>query len=266
MPEIFQFQDYKEFTNTFITAQERSGRGIFKKIAEHLRISNVVVSQIFSGQKDLSLEQALLLCQFFNFTEVETEYFLHLVNYARASHFSLKEYYLKRIIILQERSKDLKEHLQDYEAINDEARQVFYSDWSYSAICLVSDLPSVKNEEDIAKHLKLPLKKVYQKVQFLLKYGLVKFEKNDIQMGKAFTFIDKTSPLLQNHRKNWRLLGFEKMEDPENLFFVFPMTLSKEMTEQVKGKIIDFIKDTLRDLESSPSEETACLNIDFFRF
>ncbi len=163
--KIFDYAHYKNFVNDLIESMPKKGRGQYSKIAQYLKINTVVVSQIFRGKRDLSLEHAFLLTQFFAMNDLEREYFLNLVQKEKASHYALKKHFEIKLKELKKRSQDLKERIQVQE-LNDEAKFQFYSQWYYSAIRLSTLLPECYNAEQIAQRLRLPLKREREVVCF----------------------------------------------------------------------------------------------------
>src|ERR1700722_2167771 len=113
---IFKFDNYKEFINKRILLMPNRGRGQYRKMANFLALNSVNVSQIFKGDRHLTLEQACDLSEFFGLSEVEADYLIALVEMERAGSHKLKVKIRKRITDLLERSQDLKQRLrQDVE-------------------------------------------------------------------------------------------------------------------------------------------------------
>src|SRR5688572_19195194 len=108
---IFDFKNYKEYVRKRIHSMPKRGHGQFRKMANFLAINSVNVTQIFKGSRELSVEQACLLCEFFGFSELESQYFVGLVELARAGHHKLKQMIQKRLDAVLEKSQDLKERL-----------------------------------------------------------------------------------------------------------------------------------------------------------
>ena len=93
---IFDQDDYKQILKNFIKSQPRNGHGLVKAIGEHLGVDPSQVSQVLSGNKDFTEEQALQLFTFVGFNEIESEYFLTLIKIERAGTKLLKDHYRKR--------------------------------------------------------------------------------------------------------------------------------------------------------------------------
>lgn len=89
---IFEFKDYKQFVRHMINTQPILGRGSVKKMAESLRVHPSLISQVLKGTKEFTAEQANEVAAFLNLNELETEYFLCLVDIERAGTTRLKTF------------------------------------------------------------------------------------------------------------------------------------------------------------------------------
>ena len=148
----------------------KKGYGQFAKIAKHLSINSVNVTQIFKGDRDLSLEQACLLTEFFGLSQLEAEYFVGLVELSRACHFKLKNMIQKKLVELKKKSENLKDRLTIKAELNDNAKAMFYSQWYYSGIRLATSVKDLKTADQIAAYYNLPpLPMVNRVLEFLAK-------------------------------------------------------------------------------------------------
>lgn len=91
MSQIAAFEDYKAFVNLWIETQGKpNSRGQFRRMAGHLRVHPSLLTLIFRGSRDLTPEQAADLAQYLGLSEWESEYFLVLVEKARAGRETLR--------------------------------------------------------------------------------------------------------------------------------------------------------------------------------
>lgn len=82
------------------------------------------------------------------------------------------------------------------------------------------------------------------------------------------SFSEFASSNIIPRQKNWRIKGFQSMEEgnKSNLFFTCPLVCSTHLKDHIRKKILLLISDVLKDVKESPSEELVCFNIDFFQF
>src|ERR1700691_5878257 len=88
---IFEHTDYKKWVNSHISEMARGGRGQYSRIAEHLRTTPTIITQVFHGDRDLTPEQSVLVADYFALSKLETRYLVLMVTYARAGNFRYRE-------------------------------------------------------------------------------------------------------------------------------------------------------------------------------
>lgn len=265
---IFEYNDYKKFLKTWIEAQPKQGRGLVRRMAEHLRVSPTMMSHTLAGEKHFSFEAANDLAVFIGLDDSETEYLLLLVSHAKAGSFALRERFRKKIISEQKKAAEITKRVKADADLPNVAKTVFYSHWLYTGIRNMSACPDFQNIDDISKHLNLPRATVKKVVEFLVKNDLCIEKNGHLLPGPKQTHVGHQSPLVSRHHQNWRLQGFTKMIDAEdkNLFFTAPMSLSYETAEVIRQKIPGFIEDVIKLVRPSLSETVRCLNIDWFDY
>ncbi len=126
----------------------------------------------------------------------------------------------------------------------------------------------IKNVEDLSLRLNLPRPVVVQLVEFLMKFGLILETPEGLEYGPQSTYISSNSPLVQKHHQNWRLKGIQRMDvkNEENLFYTSPMSLSLELANKVRKRLVDVIQEVQKEVGPSPSEVVRCLSIDWFDY
>lgn len=265
---IFNYLSYKAFIADHIEKMPKNGRGQFKKLAEYLGISTVVVSQIFKANRELSPENAFRTAKFFGLNSLETKYFLKLVEYEKASHHELKTYLLEEINKLQVKSKKIKSSYQNSKVLSDEDKLEFYSDRYYSSIRMASSIDGVDNVKDFAEFFNIPESKTQKIINFLIRTELCKYENGRITMGPQHTFVAADSPFIRNHHRNWRIYSISKMDNfnqDEELMYTAPMSLSKKDFVILRNNLLKVIDETLKIVGPSKEETVGCLNIDFLK-
>jgi uncharacterized protein (TIGR02147 family) len=262
---IFECEDYKKCVNEWIEVQPRKGHGQLRQMAQHLRINSVVMSQVFRGSRHLTLEQALGVTNFMGLSEMERDYFLLLVQKARAGTHELKKVIEKQLEQMSQAAQTLKNRVKHQE-FTDEDRATFYSQWYYSAIRLGVSIPKMGSVSAIADYLNLDRALVSRVFEFLLKHKLIVEKKNGLEMGPQVTHVGHDSPFVNRHHTNWRLKGLQAMEKShvENLFYTGPMALSFGAAKQIRRDLIELIEQATKVASKSDSETLKCLTIDWF--
>lgn len=264
---LYQHQDYKAYVNEWVESQPKQGFGEYRRMATALSVSTTMISQVFKGDKHLSLELASDLCDYFQLGEDETEYFLLLVDFARAGSHKLQTRFSRQIKTRQEKAKKLENRVKVSE-LNLEAKSIFYSSWLYQAVRMLADLDQHNEAESIARHLNLPKNQVQKVLEFLLQHQLLVEEKQKLRLGNARTHIGTSSPLVSRHHQNWRLQGMTKMvqADEDQFFYTAPMSLSKEVADWIRQELPAIVERINAKVLPSKSETVRCLSIDWFEY
>jgi uncharacterized protein (TIGR02147 family) len=236
-------------------------------MAKHLGVSSVVISQIFKGVKDLTIDQALAISELYTFDHFQQEYFMGLVSMNRAATHKLKRYYESKLLTLKEQALDLKSKAPEHSELDDMAKRKFYSDWSYSATRLACALDFIKTSDDVAQYLNLEPSVVNQRISFLKSHGLVAEQNGSLAIGIQSTHLSKRDPLIHSHRTNWRIKAIERMtaEREEDLFYAGPMALSEDSVAFIQQELRRLLSELGQKVPKDEPEELYCLNFDFFQ-
>lgn len=264
---IYDYIDYRVFVRDWVASQPHRGRGVWKMLAEQLRISPVTLSQIFNDKRKLNEDHAHLLSEKLNLLELEKEYFLLLVQKDRAGSASLKTFCERKLEQIRQESFQFKNKMVNEKPLNEEAKAKFYSNWYYSAIRLACSIPEKGTVDELARRFQLTRDSVEEAIQFLLSVGLCVTENGYVLMGPKRTHVPRESPLNQRHQINWRLKGIEKIQlrKDEDMFFTSPIALSKKAYDRIQKDLIVKIKELNELAVESESEIVACLNVDLFK-
>lgn len=266
--KVFEFKDYKVFLNHWLKEHPKGGRGQLKKMADYLRVSTTLLSQVLKGDKQFSLETAADIAEYIGLNEKETEYFLLLVEHQRAGGFKLKKILEKKLEREQQAGALLQNRLRKDRQLSDEEKMQFYSSWMYSGIRLLSALPEMTDALVISQRLNIPLSTVNSVVNFLIEKNLCTLKDNKLTYGTYSTHVGKDSPFVVKHHQNWRVKGFHSMElrRDEDLFFTQPMALSFEAAEKVRLMLPGIIEQIHAIAGPSESETVRCFNVDWFEY
>lgn len=263
---IFDYDHYKVCINEWIKSQPHNGHGQLRQIALHLNVNSVIMSQVFRGDRHLTLEQALSVSQYLGLTEMERDYFLVLVQIERAGTYELKNVLKEQLEKIKLSSQSLKNRIH-HQKFSEKEKATFYSQWYYSAIRLAVSIPKLNSISMLADHLRLDRILVSKVLEFLKFNKLIVTKEKWFDIGPRVTHVGHDSPFVTQHHSNWRIKGLQKMEvqDQPDLFYTGPMALSKEDTVEIRKLLVDLISKSTRIASQSDSETLQCLNIDWFK-
>lgn len=268
MVSIFEFKDFRIFLNTWITGQGSKAHGLKSKLALAAQVSSTLMSLILKGEKSMSLEQAILLTEFLAMNELETEYFMALVELDRAGTPKLKDRVLKKLKTLHQQSKQVSSRLKKDLELSEENKAVYYSNWIYVAIRNLTAIERFQNPKAISERLNLPQKLVIEALDFLVANQLCRQTADGYTYGPASVLVPRESPFVNQHHHNWRQKSLETMSlrKDSDLFITVPVSLSPEDAEKIKSILLTSFESTMKIVKPSPSEKVFCLNIDWFEW
>ncbi len=266
MVSVFDFHDYREFLSEWIKSAKI--RGVKSRLAAAAQVSPAMMSLIFKGEKQMSMEQAAEVAEFLNLNDSETDYFLLLVELGRAGSFKLEQKLKRKMREMQKEARKIAKRVRKDRDLSDEEKAIYYSNWLYTAVRNLCAIEEYANVHQVSARLGLPESQVVRVVDFLLEHGLLKNEKNRLTYGPAHLHISSDSPFVSRHHQNWRLQGFKHMDQltESNLFYTCPMSLSNEAVEKVRKLLPTVIDQVLKIVGPSKSERAFCFNIDWFEY
>lgn len=265
--DIYKYSKYKNFVKDWVAQQPKNGRGQWSKFARHLQLSNVQVSQIFQGDRNLSTEQSYFLAELLQLTPDETQYFQLLVEYELANQHLYKSHIEQQLKAKKESAKQLINRLPQDDVLDEETKTQFYSDWIYSGIRLLCDIEHINTATQIADILDLEEEVVRSKLLFLIEKNLVVRSDNLLKVGPKRIHLDKDSPLAKYIHMNWRLKSLQDLSNnisSESLRITVPCTSSLEEFEELKQNLRSCLNEFYKKLPDAKSESLQCLCIDLF--
>jgi uncharacterized protein (TIGR02147 family) len=262
---IFEFTHYRAYLKHKLGgAGLRTGQR--KALAEHLKVHTTFVSQVILEKADFSLEQADSANAYFGHSPDESEYFLWLVLKDRAGTKELKARWDEKIQQMRAKYLNIGERLdhQGEVSLHDQAR--FYSSYLYAAIHVLVSIPDFQSIEALAKLLNRSHQEISEKIQFLIRIGLVVEDAGRLRHGNQHIHLSADSHLINQHHCNWRLRAMHSIENPfkNDLHYSAAVTLSMADTYTVKNSIIKNLQENIKTISSSKEEVAYVYNIDFF--
>lgn len=266
---IAEFTNYKKFLRETIKKFPKNGRGKAAALAKHLNTSPIVVSEILNRDRELTLDQAMKVSAFFGFDGSTADYFVYMVGRARAETKELKGFYDSKMETLRVEAEKIKNIVVGKEFLDEHEKTIFYSNWYYAGVALLITMEGFENVDAIAAYFpEVPKAKIVEVVSFLMSAGICKQEDGLLKPGTVSVFISEPHPLLNSHRRNWRLKAMEvfSKHNPKSVHYSSPVSISKEDAEIVRKQLMEFIKDFSARVAPSEAEKLMCINLDWFEF
>lgn len=266
---IQHYDDYRRLIRETLKKVDPLSRGQVDRLAKALKLSPSQMSQIFSGRRDLTLEQVCGVATHLRLTDLEAEYLLLLVQIERTSSVELKKLLraqLERVRKLLEQHEEQSSMSSTEFVLSEGDQGIFYSQWYYSAIRLLTAIPGMNAPEKIASRLQLPDQVVNEVLEFLVRSGLCVRQGGALATGPARTYTKRGSPFHSRHRLNWRIKALESLPNQQlhGLSYTAAVSISAEDALRIRSSLIEATEKAEAMIDASPAKTLYCLNIDWF--
>lgn len=265
---IFEVKNFSEYLRIYVKSLPQKGRGVLSSISLATGIHSTTLSQAVKGDRPFSLEQVASICIYLGLNELETRYALVLLQAERAGTEVLKCIFANELGRLKQQALELVHVVKKDKVLSEEERALFYSNWYYSALAVLSSIPGLNNSSALSSRLGLSIQKTNQVIGFLVGSGVCTDRNGEIKPGSNSTHLEAHSPLVSRHHGNWRIKAMEKHPNLDHQFemaYSSPMSLSKQDGIQIRQLIVDLVKKVNEMREPSPSEDAYFLNIDWIK-
>ncbi|MCM2277663.1 MAG: TIGR02147 family protein [Oligoflexia bacterium] len=263
---IFNFTDYKSFLKDLLKGKGEK-RGFQGQLASAAGCQPAYLSQVLRSHVQLTPEHACNLAHFLGLDELESEYFLLLVDYSRAGTRRLRQRIQAQLDRKKREAENFANRLRDGALDSIEARSRYYSSWHWGAIHIITSIQASQTPEAISQRLNLPIEVVLETLRGLKTMGLVKSDNNRWQFTGGNLHIPKDSPLNGVNHQNWRLKAVQDSQNAESdgLHYTFCFTVTRSDYEKLKTMLLSFIDEQRKVIAPSACEDLVCFTYDLFR-
>ena len=117
-------------------AEAGSGRGLIRELADVSGCQRSYFSQVLGSHVQLTNDHAYGLCAFWKWGEIEREYFLALVEFARSASKTYRSYLEERMRELKSENENLTRLVSHAQPPASEIESIYYSSWHWlRSIC-----------------------------------------------------------------------------------------------------------------------------------
>jgi len=267
MANLFLFNNYKDFLNAQVEENQKV-YGYKSQLAGAAHCQKSFLSAILSRESSTHFtpDHACGLAEFWNFTPREKDYFLTLVDRARAGTPELQTHLESRLARIKEKNEKLAARFEQKE-LAAKWQPTFYSSWYYGAIHILVTIPQYQTSEAISKRMGLPVSIIKQILQQLSEMKLIKYEESRWKIAENSVHLPNDSPLnLMNH-STWRQRALTDVieQNPSGIHYSAVYSLSHQDIEKLRQKILEFLEETRQLVIPSKEEDLIGLCLDFFR-
>lgn len=263
---LFELENYKTIIQSIMEEKRKTQKGVSRKLAEYLNVHPSMISQVLMGNKDFSEEQMMLVTEFLGLPQLESQYLLILLQQERAGSTKLKKYYGGMKAEVRKKALSIHERVIKNKTLSDKEKAIFYSNWLYPAVHLLSTLDKKPRFEEICERLDISAARAREILDFLIDHHMVVERDGVFSSGPVVTHLEKSSPFLPKHHTNWRLKAIQysdKISDQE-LMYTASMSINKKDFAKVREEFLQSIQKMVKVVSHSPAEDIAQINLDFF--
>lgn len=262
---LFNCLDYKDFIKSRIAAAHPS-RGYVGVMAKAAGCQRSYLSQALNSSVHLTPDHAFALSRFFQLNDLETKYFLLLVDHARCGSAGLRKHLQEQMDQIRESQKNLSRRLKTT-TTSGEDHGVYYSSWHWQAIHYATTIKTLQTAEAIAQRLLLPKSLVVICLNQLITMGLVVFENGRFRHKGDDLHLHSRSRWISIHHNNWRqraVLNSQVESEKHSIHYSSVFSMSRKDFLRLHEETLRFIEHGRQIIGPSNEEELFCFNTDLF--
>lgn len=266
MTPLFSATEYRSFLRQWLESQGQT-RGIMTKMAQSLGCQNSHLTRLLREEVHLTFDQAYALTVFMKLTEIETRYFLKLVEFERAGSPPFRHRLKTELDEMRRDQENLATRFKKDELGHLEKEMTYYSNWYWSAIHVLTDIPQYQTAKAIADRLKLPEVFVKNCLQKLEAFSLVEQRKDGSwKYASSSLHLPKTSPMNSIQHANWRSRAVSESQNPDSkgIHYTTVQSVSRADFDKIKHILLSSMDAYKSVADASAPEELVCFACDFF--
>ncbi len=263
--DVFAFTDYKILIKKVISDNEQT-RGYQSKLAAAAGCQKTYLSQVLHSEVQLTPDHAANLCGFWHLNEIESQYFLDLVNLQRSGSPELRRILQQRLDKLRQQGQQLTQNIQKPSLDKHEAQTRYYGVWYMAAIHVLASIPQFQSAPAIATHLRLTLPLVEHALAELSELSLVTFESGRWRATGRDLHLPNESLMTPIHHLSWRQRSLMRIQEghSDGIHYTALHALSRHDARVLHSMIRDCIMQTRKVVAPSPEEVMVCFTCDYF--
>ncbi len=262
---IFDFYDFRSYLMAAIPTKGAE-RGARTKLAKLLNVQKGLISSIFHGSAQLSLEQAFRVSHFLSHSERERDYFLLLVQKSRAGSAELEKYFAAKIQEVASQRREIHERIKTSDVLTKKNQLLYYSSWHFTAVHMCLRIENIQTTHGISRYLGVPISRIQEILEFFVEVGIAQEQGGSFSCGSTRIHIGVDSAFVPKHHSNWRMQAIHSLDrkNAEDLHYSSVMSISKEAAQKIRNIFLQSIQSTEPVVKDSRDEEVFCLNLDLF--
>ena len=265
--ELFQHQDYKDAVRARIN-HEKGRRGYHGLCAKAAGCTASYLSQVLNGTSHLTPDHGAGLCQFWEFSDVESDYFLGLIHFGRAGTSALRQRLKRQLQNVRRNQRELTAKFSQAKIIRDDNSLVeYYSDWRYAAFHVALGISELQDTAKLAERFGMQEDKVVHYLEYLCSVGLVRAINGRWERVQDSIHLPRESFMAGMAHRNWRQHSMTKDHNSvaDDLFFSSVYSISRLDYWNIRERLVGVLQEARAVVVDSQDEDVYCLICDWFR-
>ena len=264
--DIYRFDSYKSYLQARLDGPDGLGKGGRSRLAEVIGCQTAFVSQVLKGPAHLSMEHGDAINHYFRHDDSESEYFLLLIQLARAGTPSLRSYLQRRLKKFIHTHQSLKHRLELPQGLPLERQVRYYSSWYYAAIHMATTVPELRTVDAIARRLGLNVSLVAKTVDFLVQASLIRRKGDRYEPVEETLHLGDDVDLVGRYHAQWRVRALTAIEQPmpDDLHYSAVFTLSQKDATKVREILVRALAESANVVKPSPAERMQAISVDWY--
>lgn len=262
---VFRYLKYKDYIDFQLKSHSKV-HGYRSRLAEAAGCQKSFFSKVMSGPTHLTAEHGIGLALYWNLTELETEYFVQLVNLERAGVPALKKQIAMQLEKLRREQDNLAKRFSEASSLSEKDAAVYYSAWQYLAIHFALSIPELQTAEAIGRRFNCSGEVVRRTLTALKEMGLVESDGQRWKMNGRSYHLPRDSQFTQMNHANWRARAVQNSfeRNPRDIHYTTVGSISLDDVEKIRQLTLNYIDQGRAAMSASGTEELFCMSCDFF--
>jgi hypothetical protein len=258
--QIYSHKNYKSYLQARLQSGEKT------KFSKFIGCQPSFVSQVLRSGPNFSLEQGVLINDYFKHDQLESRFFILLLQYSRAGSKKLEQFYLSEMEEAMRARQQIASRVKATYDIKENVSLKYYSDFNYLATHVLCSILTENQIEYLKEKLNLSSSELKNILSFLEQCGLV--EKTDKQYLPTIRKIHLSdqSEQINMHHKNFRIHTIEKirLKKSDDLHYSVLAAFSKNDVIKMRELLLSTIEKSEKIIAPSSEETAYAFCLDFY--
>ena len=264
--DVFSYNTYKDFLHGYL--EDNKQKGLVSQMAAACGCDRTYLSQVLNSKAELTPDHLIQFCESIALKEIESRYLLLVLLYDRSSSLAAKRSLRLQIDKIKNEAQVLSHKITSQEKpeeIKEEQRTLYYSNWLYGAIHILTSIPALQSAQAIATHLQIPIATAQRVLKDLTEMKLVSKDKDKFIHRGNDVYLPHHFPQSYSHHLNWRMRATERSMVKEDVHYTNVFSISKKDVEKLRHQIVEMIDEQRKKVRASGTDVAYAFCCDFLR-